>query len=143
MDSIRIDTGVKRIQINDGPEFISFNPSDILFMEKLTVLLGELQSKQEEMKAREAEFESVQELDANGIPVNAKARLAFMRETCQYMRAQIDDLFGEGTSQIVFGNTLNLDLFGQFFEGITPFIKVARAAKLEKYAPQHKTRVMR
>jgi len=34
MDNLRIDTGIKKILINDGPEFIEFNPSDVIFAEK-------------------------------------------------------------------------------------------------------------
>jgi len=40
---------------------------------------------------------------------------------------------GAGTSQIVFGESLNIDAVVQFFEGIRPYMQKARAEKVAKY----------
>jgi hypothetical protein len=135
MDNLRIDTGVKRIMINDGPEFLEFNPSDILFAEKFYSLISEFETKMDEYKARTEEIEANKELDAHGMPVNFEARVKLMREVCEFIRERIDHLFGAGTSQKAFGNVLSLNVFEQFFAGITPFIKQARNEKVDKYTP--------
>lgn len=134
MDSIKINTGSKRILINDGPEYIEFNPSDVLFAEKFYRLYSEFGAKQKEYEARSKELDAHKdELDINGIPVNIEQGIAFLKEVCEYMRGQIDSLFGSGTSQKVFGDALNIDLFGEFFESITPFVQTARTKKIEQY----------
>jgi hypothetical protein len=143
MDSLKINTGIKRILINDGPEFIEFNPSDVAFAERFQSLIADFRGKQAEYQARAAELDN-QELDADGIPVNLTDGLALMREVCTYMRGRIDWLFGAGTSQKVFGDALVLDAFAQFFEGVTPFIQAARSEKAAQYSrPKQSGRVMK
>jgi hypothetical protein len=144
MDSLRIDTGVKRIAINDDPNnVIEFNPSDVTFAERFYGLIKEFEDKLAEFKTRSEAIDANTEVDINEIPVNLQDRLILMREACTFIRVKIDSLFGEGTSQKVFGDTLNLDCFTQFFEGITPFIQTARSEKLAKYNNKLSGRVMK
>lgn len=141
MDSIRIDTGIKRIQINDGPDYIEFNPTDVLFAERFYAAYQEFNVKQSEFQQRSEELDAHKdELDENGLPVNVSQGLAFLHETCEFMRSKIDYLFGAGTSQKVFGDALNLDVIGQFLDAMTPYIQVARSEKVAKYTPPPKTR---
>lgn len=135
MDSIKIISGVKNIAINDDPErVISFNPTDVVFAEKFYNLLGEFQDKLKEYQDRSATIEAAAEVDENNLPVNLPDRIALLREVCEYMRGRIDYLFGPGTAQKVFEDALSLDMFEQFFTGITPFIQQARADKVSKYS---------
>jgi hypothetical protein len=136
MDSIRIDTGVKKILINDGPDYIEFNPNDVIFAEKFYELIGDFENKLTEYQERSKIIDANKEVDEYGIPKNAKELMELTHEACDYLRQRIDYLFGDGTSQKVFGNVLNLDVFTQFFEGITPFIKAGRTAKMKKYMKQ-------
>jgi hypothetical protein len=144
MDSIRIDTGEKRIAINDDPErVIVFNPSDIVFAEKFYRVVGEFEAKQQEYISRSDEIEAVTDKDSNGLPANMEERLALLRETCEYIREKVDYVFGSGTSQTVFGDAMTLNMFEQFFSGIMPFIRSTRTEKIKQYlppAPVKKTR---
>jgi len=134
LDNIQIDSGEIRLTINHDPErVISFNPKDSLFAEKFYKLVGELQEKQKEYKARAEELESNEEVDENGLPKNAPELLALVTESCQYMREQIDHLFGKGTSDTAFGGANTLEMFVQFFDGVGPFIGKARAEKINQY----------
>lgn len=143
MDSIRIETGVKRILINDGPEFLEFNPADLAFAERFYSLIGEFENKMAEYQKRSEVIDANKEVDAHDIPVNLGDRLTLMRDACEFIRERIDHLFGADTSQKVFGDALGLDMFTQFFQGITPFIQSARADKVVKYQKvPHKKRVM-
>ena len=135
MDNIRIDLGIKKVLINDGPEFIEFNPSDVAFAEQFYQLMKEFELKRVEYQARAAEIDAITELDPDGIPVNFPDKLAIMREVCEFMREKIDDLFGKGTSQKVFGDARTLNMFEQFITGITPYIRAERKKKIEKYVP--------
>jgi hypothetical protein len=139
MDSIRVETGIKRIQINDGPEFIEFNPSDVVFAERFYQLIKDFEIKQKEYEVRSLEIEKITGKDENGIPNNLPEGLALIREVCEFLKEKIDVLFGKGTSKKVFGDALNLNMFEQFFSGITPFIQVTREEKIAQYIPTKTT----
>jgi len=133
MDSIQINSGEKRILVNGDPtRVIVFNPSDVVFAEKFYRLIGDFQSKLTEYQARAEEIDAQDDFKDNNLG-NVNARIEFLREVCTYIRESIDNLFGAGTSQIAFEDTLSLDVFEQFFEGITPFIQTARTDKVQKY----------
>lgn len=141
MEVIKTTTGLKEISVErDGAiaGVIRFNPSDVLFAEKFYHLVGEFEEKMEEYRARSGAIEKNTSLDGNHLPVNMDERLALLHEACLFIRERIDHLFGAGTSQIAFGETLALDVFTQFFEGITPFVQHVRAEKLAQYAPVKK-----
>jgi hypothetical protein len=128
MDSITITTGVKRVCINgDETRVIEFNPSDVVFAERFYELMAAFKAKEADYLARS------RALDEAG-DEQAPEALALLREVCEFLRAQIDRLFGAGTSQKAFGDTLEFAVFEQFFEGMTPFIQADRARKVERYA---------
>jgi hypothetical protein len=134
LDTLQINTGEKRIAINgDESRVIVFNPSDIIFAEKFYNLVGDFELKLGEYQKRGALLDANQETDSNGTPKNLDERLALLREICEYVRERIDHLFGKGTSQKAFGDTLSLDVFKQFFEGITPFVQTVRSEKIAQY----------
>jgi hypothetical protein len=134
MDSIRIETGEKRIVINDDPNrVIVLNPSDMLFAEKFYQLIREFEEKSLEYETKRKAIEATTERDTYGLPVNAKEYIDLLHETCQYFRDKIDWLFGAGTSQMVFGDALNIDAITQLFQGLTPYFTSAREAKITPY----------
>jgi len=134
LESIAIDTGEKRVCINgDESRVIVFNPGDVLFAEKFYVLAGEFQTKLTKFQRKALEFDSAAEVGADGFPANTTARLELMKGVCGYLRGRIDYLFGIGTSETAFGEAQTLNVFVQFFEGITPLIQGARNEKVLKY----------
>ena len=144
MSNLNINNGDIRLTVNnDRNRVISFNPNDLGFVNNLYDLLSDLESKEKEYKKREAEIDKNTKRDCRGIPENLKEKLALLQETCSYMREQIDKVFGEGTSRKAFGNTNALDMFEQFFNGITPYIKKVRTPKIDKYTNNNKKNVMR
>lgn len=135
MDSIKIGSSIKRIAINGDPQrVITFDPSDVAFAERFYELIRDFEAKKDEYQRRAEEIDREQETDENGLPVNLEKRLAFLRETCGYMREQIDHVFGAGTSQAAFGDALSLEMIMDLFDGLTPFIQAARSEKLKKYS---------
>lgn len=134
MDILKIETGEKRISINgDESRVITFNPSDTLFAERFYLLMNEFEHKLNEYQTRSIELEADNRTNGNELPANMGERLELVKEACTYSRESIDKVFGEGTSQAVFGDALSLDLIQQFFEGITPLIQVARVNRIQKY----------
>lgn len=146
MNSLQINTGKIRIPIiRDDEEcgVLEFDPSDIIFGEKFYRLIANFQGREQAYRERAKSIDLSAEADENGVPKNLPAGLELMREVCDYMRSEIDDLFGQGTSQMVFGSARNLEVFQQFFAGITPIVKQARENKLKKYLNDKNTgRVM-
>lgn len=146
MDSIRIESGKRRIAINDDPErVITFDPQDILFAERFYAAYLEFETKKAAFEER-LRTVGTGTLDGNGIPIDVDQGIACMKEMCVFMREKIDLLFGAGTSEMVFGDTLSLEMIGQFLDGITPFIQRARSQKTRAYAPtgnERRGRVMK
>jgi hypothetical protein len=125
VDSISISSGAKRIAINrDGERVgeIVFSPKDVVLAEKFYKLVGEFEVKAEEFSRR-----------VEAIEGDIGAGIALLNETCLYFRDRIDYLLGAGVSLMVFGDANTLDMFSQFFEGITPYFHRARVDKMKQY----------
>lgn len=134
MDSLKIQSGERRIAINDDPNrIIVFNPQDVTFAEKFYRLIGEFENKSNEYRKQFEELEKVTDKDEHGFPVNMPERLEILRDVCEYINTQIDNLFGAGASEKAFNGAMELDLYTQFFDGMTPFIQEARKEKIAKY----------
>jgi len=135
MQSLQINTGEIRLAINDDPNrVIVLRPNDAIFAEKFYKMLGNFQHQFTEYQSKANAVESKTATDDNDIPLNTGERIDLLKEVCQYAHAQIDELIGVGTSQIVFGDSLNIDAIVQFFEGIRPYVQTARAEKVAKYS---------
>ena len=72
--------------------------------------------------------------------MNAGERIKLIREICEWTREKIDAVFGKGTAQAAFGDSMSLDMFGQFFEGVTPYIEKERSKKISQYSKVVKDR---
>ena len=133
MESLRID-GAVQLAINDDPErVISFVPEDVLFAERFYSLLDALREKEAEYQERVTALSANKAVDKYGVPENAPAGIALLREVCDFMRNEIDSVFGEGTSEKTFGEVRSLDMIEQFFKGVTPYIKSARQERTREY----------
>lgn len=127
--SIRIDSGEVRLLINDDPtRVIRFNPGDVLFVEKF---YGLMQGFEEVQKNFQARLDAIPVTD--GDMSTTPQILAVIEEACDWLMSQIDNVFGEGTSQIVFAGVKSLDMIEQFFLAITPYVKSHRESKVNKY----------
>lgn len=144
MEGFKISTGVIRLEIDcDGEKsVIAFNPNDVNFTERFYKLFAEINEKQKEYEKKIKLLEDG-ELDENQMPVNVDKKIELLKEICEYFRNQIDFLFGEGTSEKVFGSSFTLEAISQFFAGITPFIEKARNKRLDKYKKPERKNVMK
>lgn len=135
MDNITVSAGAKRVMINDNQDcVVEFNPTDVVFIERFYAVYQAFNVKQVEYLQRSGELDAQSsEVDADGIPVNMQAGLDFVKEICSFARDKVDYLFGEGTSQKVFGNVQSIEMIGQFLEGISPYIQQERQKKIRKY----------
>lgn len=138
-ESIKVDAGEVRILINDDPNrVVSFNPLDILFAEKFYRLIEVFDEKHEEYQKRIAELEAEEGTDKFGLPENMPQTFELMKEMCDFVHEEIDKLFGEGTSDIVFQGARNFDMIEQFLDGLIPYIEKARADRVSRYIKPEK-----
>lgn len=134
MENLQINTGVKRIMINDDPgKFIEFNPEDVLFAERFYALIKVFEEQEVKFQARLKQISENEAKDEYGIPLNTQETFDLAIEICNFLREQLDKVFGAGTSATVFGETQSLGMFEQFFAGIAPFIQNSRVSKVTKY----------
>lgn len=125
----------RQLMINDDPNrVLTFDPGDVLFTERFYAVVHDMEKKKDEYDRRMILLNKTGGVDSLGIPVNMPEILAMMRELCEYLRGQIDRLFGDGTSQMLFGDAMNLEVIGNFFRAIRPEIEAARTDKVDKYS---------
>ena len=142
--NLQIDEGSITFMINkDEERIITFNPLDALFADKFYRIIEVFEAKDVELQKEIKKLAAVKEVDKHGLPINTAEGLALMIELCDYCRDQIDDLFGEGTSQTAFGDVRVIEQIEQFFLGVTPYIKKARETKIKQYTKKKTTKVMK
>lgn len=144
MAGLIINTGVVTLDVGrDGKEVgqITFNPEDISFRERFIGLMlripeieKELYKKSEGLKTKSSQIEVIKGMS---IPDNAKEIIHLEAELYKDFSSEIDNIFGSGTSQIVFGDCVTNAALKSFFDGIAPFVKSASDAKTGKYVKKN------
>lgn len=142
---LEIRTGVTIPVNRDGEDVgeLRFNPHDVAFSERIYAMISEFAAAQEEFTKRTAELEADNTKDKYGLPANQRERFALVRELCESTHAKIDEAFGEGTSELVFGGALDPDAIWQFFDGIVPSMDEAQQERIKKYTQKHGNRQQR
>lgn len=125
MDSLKISTGRVRLQIVDeaGNQrgIFSFNPSDIESAKRVIEIQKDFEMKNAEFQKRINAAETIEE------------KITILDELVTYFEKVIDDCFGEGSSQVLFGDDKSVDMFYDFFDGITPYYEKASKERMARY----------
>lgn len=125
MDSLKINTGKVRLQIldEDGNQrgIFTFNPSDIESAKRIIEIQKNFEMKNVEFQKRINAAETMEE------------KITILDELVTYFEKIIDDCFGEGSSQVLFGNDKSVEMFYDFFDGITPYYEKASKERMAKY----------
>lgn len=141
MEKIRIDTGVKKIEVNDAGECITVNVADTTFFKRYSDFLTALEGKQTEVDAKAAELarkypgEQI-ENDSGDINVEMVADIVELyKELCDWTIVQLDKLFGAGCCMKVFPGVESpgLELIADFLDAINPI--------LQKYAEERNEKI--
>lgn len=126
MESLQIRTGQISLRILDdaGEErgIFKFNPTDIEGAKRLMDFRDAIQESEKEYFSREENCKTAEE------------RVALLTDTVNFHKKLIDNCFGEGTSQLLFGNACTLSMFNDFLDGITPYYEKASKARMSKYS---------
>ena len=134
IQSLNIDLGEIRLAVNgDESKILAFNPYDVDFTERFYSLIGKVDEVQKRYEVIAAELDGNTETDAYGMKKNQPEIFKMRRDICTELRAELDGVFGEGVSDMCFGNTNTLEMFEAFFTAITPFVERSRTSKIQKY----------
>ena len=125
MASLQIRTGAIRLEIfddfNESRGFFVFNPEDVQQAQKAVELAEQLDVINNDFQKRAKECVTPQE------------QISLLCEIVDAFEKLIDDCFGEGTSQLVFGDAKSLGMFYDFFEGVMPYYEKASENRMAKY----------
>lgn len=138
-DSIRISSGIKRIEVNDDGECICINVSDQSFIPRITSIYKNLAARSSEY---EEEEKRISEMDANTQEaILKKLDMAAKHSECVHrdIMREIDDAFGDEVCRKVFGDVVpSVDMVCEFFEALAPYLQKymkERNDKVRKYDP--------
>lgn len=132
MDSLRIDNGIKKIEVNDAGEYIEFSVVSNDFFRAFSDLIQWFGGQEQRQDIKDMEEQQKKVVSENGDDIDYEAlnsvldiREKVSKEACE----KIDNIFGAEASQKIFGGIVP-DMFSiaDFFEQITPLI--------EKYAKE-------
>ena len=125
MGKLIINTGAISLDIEDSDGTkrgtFRFNPNDILIAKRMLDIQAEVNEKMTEFQQREEAITKPED------------KVAFLYEVTEYYRKMIDDIFGEGSSQILFGDAHTLGMIVDFIDGITPYFNKASEKRMKKY----------
>lgn len=135
MAGIRINTSVKKIEVNDNGEYITLNFSDNSFPDRFYGMLDNIQNRANDVEAQAAELEEKYGNDKEAL---TRQQAALYRQFHEGIMSEVDTLFGPDTCKKVFGDIVpGIELFDDFFTQLTPYFEEYgkdRAAKLSKYS---------
>ena len=138
-NTLEIKTGLVELDVKrDGKKIgtISFNPSSVRFADSYYALYGKLSDKDAEYTKRAEALETAAKIDDNGVPDNLDAQIQLTRELFAELRSEFDALFGDGTCEVVFGESVDdgsFNAFESFLEGISPHVESARSDKVNAH----------
>ena len=103
------------IMIDDDPErIIRFNTEDVHLRARLFEFAKDVSRKQQEVEAKTAEIKAMVGDDKDGFALQAEPSMKLMVDLADYFMAGIDDVFGKGTSAIVFADGFDFESFTTF-----------------------------
>lgn len=124
MDKLRVDSGIKNIEVNDNGDYISIPISDAAFYERFGMLMKNFEKKQAEIEKEVVALSEKHKEKPNNDTDAIIDSIQLYSELCKYTCAELDKLFGEGCCRKVFLGIQNpsVELIGDFFEKITPLL---------------------
>ncbi len=125
MDKLRVDSGIKNIEVNDAGEYISIPISDTAFYERFGSIMKNFEQKETEYNQKVKELSEKHKDkpkdDVDMIVDGINLYSGLCKDTC----AELDKLFGDECCRKVFVGIENpsVELIGDFFEQITPLLR--------------------
>ena len=146
IDSIRVDTGVRKITVNDEGETISLNFADQSFPVRYFNMVDEFQSQQEIFQKEEDDL--VKECEENQLSEYERMRktAALNLKIHEFFKERVEALFGADACRKVFGDIVpSVDMYMDFISQLAPYFgkygKERQKKLMQKYNPKRKGNV--
>jgi len=127
---ISIDSGLRKIEVNDEGDYITINLADATFFRRFGELVKWIENQGDMVEALEKEMSSEKEPTTD----QKIAAMGKVADICEECGRQIDLFFGPDTCRKVFSGLTAPDalLIAEFFEQITPIMQKAAQERGEK-----------
>ncbi|WP_087064146.1 DUF6673 family protein [Intestinibacillus massiliensis] len=142
---MKINTGVLIPVERDGEHVgeLHLDPSDVVFAERVYDIISYFKDRQAEYEARGAALDANKETDEYGIPKNAREIMKLARDICEDVMVKIDEVFGAGVSQMVFGQSRSFDAISEFLEEVGISLEAAQNERIKKYTNRAQRRSLK
>lgn len=127
MAELQVKTGkIKLDIIRDGEKVgvFTFNPSNLEESKKHAEIVKKLEESQDVQLAK------AKDVDDNGSELE---RINFMKDIICDMRNIIDDVYGKGTSEMLFGDCYSAETINDFFVQLRSYYEKASKERKTKY----------
>lgn len=132
MNSLRVNSRAKRIQVNDQGEYITLDFGDQRFLPDLLALMDEFKAVETDYGSRAAEIDAMPENTQDESTAKIAATAAFNLELCTHLKRQVDEAFRDDVCRKVFGNiTPSVAAFAEFFDQLSNIIRALRTEQDE------------
>lgn len=135
MGGIRVNTGAKRIEVNDNGDYIVLDFSDNSLPDRFFSMIDRVQKHGDDCAKRLEEISTEQKEGSEGY---VRATSALLRKVHEEIMGEVDELFGTGTCKKVFGDIVpGIELYDDFFTQLMPYFEQAgkeRAQRMKKYS---------
>ena len=143
MEKLRVDNGVRTIEVNDAGEYLEIHLGDLAFLERFSGLFRWAQEEEKKYKEKEAEV-----IERHGGKLDPGSTEYFCEyvpiymEACEKICAKLDEVFGEGCCRKVFPGVERPDvlLLTEFMDQIVPLISDMLKEYRDGMAQRHSDR---
>lgn len=125
MDSLRVNNGIKTIEVNDAGECISIPISDASFFKRFGDMINNFEKKKMEIDQQGKELSEKHKDKPDNDADMIIDTINLYSNLCKDICSEIDKLFGEGCCRKVFYSIEipSVELIGDFFDQIVPLIQ--------------------
>lgn len=135
MPGIRVNTGARRIDVNDNGDYITLNFGDHSFPDRFFTMMDRVQDIAKETELREKEIREQHKDENEGL---VRALFSLDKDLYLKISVEVDNLFGPDTCKKVFGNIVpGIELFDDFFMQLMPYFEEyskERVQRMSKYS---------
>lgn len=136
MKEIRIETGTVEVPVycdNVQKEPLRLNLEDVAFINRYYSLCETLDKKEKQYRLKIKTIEADKTVDKYGISKSTVKLFKLAEETFDEMAIEFDKVFGEGTTNNLFGKSKNPLMFIKFIDQLGAIIDESRSSKINKY----------
>ena len=130
---ISLSNWVKKIEVNENGDYITFDARDQGFLDRVMNLLKEFDAKKAECDEKIETIQGMPEDTKEQKIARASAALEFYSDVCGWIKEQINAVFQDDVSGKVFGDIKpTVEAWAEFLFQLTPIVQAAKAEQRER-----------